>query len=527
MSTTVPGLPEHTLGWQVLDWAYANLRQPDGDGAGDPLVLTNEQARFMLDWYAVDSRGRWLYRRGQLRRSKGWGKSPVACALGLIELCGPCRFGGWDAAGDPVAVPHPMSWVVFAGVSEEQTLNTMALLGPMVDGSDLADSLDIGLTRVYTSSGGRLHPITASAPTQEGARPSAAFGDETHHWLSVNGGHKLAEVIRRNLAKSRDGAARMLELTNAHMPGLDSVAERTHEAWSAQQEGRTRGGGILLDTREAPADTDMADESSLRAGLTYAYGDSGWVDLDRIAAEVWDPGTPPEVSRRFYLNQLVAASDSWIAPAEWKRNADTSLVLLPGDRIALGFDGGRSDDSTALVAVRVTDAAVFLLGLWEKPEGPPGDGWTVDRSQVRDMVDHVFADFAVEGFAADEALWQSDIDRWAELYQSQLRVKASARHPVGLYMSDNAELTRAAEALHTAILHDDCPHNGNPILERHVLNARRRPNRWGVSFGKEHRESGRKIDALSALVLARMMRQRVRAVAEPEPKRRTGALYAF
>jgi phage terminase large subunit-like protein len=94
-------------------------------------------------------------------------------------------------------------------------------------------------------------------------------------------------------------------------------------------------------------------------------------------------------------------------------------------------------------------------------------------------------------------------------------------------MSDNAELTRAAEALHTAILHDDCPHNGNPILERHVLNARRRPNRWGVSFGKEHRESGRKIDALSALVLARMMRQRVRAVAEPEPKRRTGALYAF
>lgn len=859
--------PQYTLGWQILTWIQQHLRQPDGPNAGDPLVPTEEQARFVARWYAVDERGRWLYRRGQLRRAKGWGKSPITAALALVELTGPCRFDGWDAHDDPVAAPHPAPWVVLAGVSEEQTLNTMSLFAPMVDGSDL--ELDVGITRIFTPTGGRLHPITASAPTQEGARPTCALLDEalaldtplptptgwttvadvqvgdhligsngpttvthvtdvhhgrpcyrvtfndgasvvadeghlwlskqassgrlprvcrtvdltpgtqasgrpvrqsvpvlrppdwpdtdlpldpyvmgywlgdgdarsavltvgaddldevqqllddrgihtvvsrdsragaarlcmsipdcarnrndrrppgvrgrlhelgvlgnkhippsylrgsrqqrldllrglmdsdgyaapdsnyatfstnrpvlrdavmellrslgyvprvtaqvddrwqgqrvqyrvtfaprqdcnpfalkrkadrvtgestrwrvvvdvapvasvpvkcievdapdhlfvagdgwllthnTQHWVSNNGGHKLAQVIRRNLAKSRDGAARALETTNAHRPGDDSVAEQTHQAFLAQLEGRTRGAGILLDTREAPPDTNLADEESLRRGLDVAYGDSEWVDRDRIVAEVYDPGTPPETSRRFYLNQIVAASDSWVAPAEWDANTVDDLALQPSDRVTLGFDGGRSDDATALVACRVDDGGIFLLGLWERPDGPQAAGWTVDRGQVRDLVDWAFATFDVAAFAADEALWQSDIDAWAEKYQHQLAVRASTRHPVGLYMTDNSDLTRATEALHTAIVHGELPHNGDRALARHVHNARRRPNRWGVSFGKEHRESLKKVDAVSAMVLARMMRQRVRGTAPAPAKKKTGKVYAF
>jgi len=518
-------MSERTLGWQILDWITANLSQPDGPNAGEQLVMTPEQGHFILKWYAVDGNGKWVYRRGQFRRSKGHGKSPMTAALSLVELCGPCRFAGFDAQLQPVAMFHPAPWVVLAGVSEEQTLNTMSLLAPMVENSDL--ELDVGITRVFSKSGGRLHPITASAPTQEGARPTCAIMDETQHWITNNGGHKLAQVIRRNLAKSRDGAARALETTNAHRPGEDSVAEQTHMAWQAQQEGRTRKGGILLDTREAPATTDLKDEASLRAGLKVAYGDSDWVDLDRIVAEIYDPGTPVDTSRRFYLNQIVAAEDSWIAPSEWDANADPLLALAHGDRVTLGFDGGRSDDSTALIACRIDDGAAFIVGLWEKPDGPMGDGWIVDRGQVRDLVDFAFAEYDVAAFAADEALWQSDIDRWGEMYGETLDVRVGPKHPIGLYMSENAELTRATESLHTAIVNGECPHPDLPSLNRHVYNARRRPNRWGVSFGKEHRESARKVDCVSALVLARMMRQRVRAAVIPEPTRRTGAVYAF
>lgn len=59
-------LPERTLGWQILGWCSSYLKNEDGD----PWRFTSEQARFLLWWYAVDDRGRFLYRTGILQRLK-------------------------------------------------------------------------------------------------------------------------------------------------------------------------------------------------------------------------------------------------------------------------------------------------------------------------------------------------------------------------------------------------------------------------------------------------------------------------
>ena len=67
------GLPEHTLGWQILQWTADYLLQPDGPNAGEPWMYTPEQVRFVLWWYAVDADGRFVFRRGSLVRIKGWG----------------------------------------------------------------------------------------------------------------------------------------------------------------------------------------------------------------------------------------------------------------------------------------------------------------------------------------------------------------------------------------------------------------------------------------------------------------------
>src|SRR5690606_26823535 len=186
--TTLPDFPldgsVKTLGWQVITWIEEMLRQPDGDDAGQPFRLTPEQLRLTLWFYAVDDRGRFVYRRAVFRRSKGHGKSPFLGALCLAELCGPVRFGGWDVNGEPVGVSHPMPWVNLAGVSETQTQNTMTVVLSMLENAPAVDEygLDVGLTRIFTPGGGRLLPITASSSTQEGARPSFAVMDETHHW---------------------------------------------------------------------------------------------------------------------------------------------------------------------------------------------------------------------------------------------------------------------------------------------------------------------------------------------------------
>lgn len=416
----------------------------------------------------------------------------------------------------------------------------MAAIRAMVEQSPLveAEGLDIGKTRIFTPSGGKIMPVTASSSTQEGARPSFAIMDETHHWTESNGGYALARVIRRNLAKSRDGMARAIETTNAHGPGQDSVAEISYLAYLSMKEKRSRATGILYDSREAPGHIDLADRDALMDGLAMAYGDSLWVDLERIAEEVYDPATPPEEARRFYLNQIVAAADSWLAPHEYDANERDDLAPLkfaePGkwrtaDTVCLGFDGSRTDDSTALVAVRMSDGAAFLLGLWEKPEGPTGVGWEVNQDDVRGVVDHAFATLDVIAFFSDVAYWETDVDRWRELYGERLLVKATTRHTVAWDMRGHrAETVRAIEALHRAFVDSEVPHDGDQRLRRHVLNARRRPNQYGVGFGKETRESPKKVDALAALLLAVMARQRVIADGALAKRRKpTGRLYGF
>ena len=109
------------------------------------------------------------------------------------------------------------------------------------------------------------------------------------------------------------------------------------------------------------------------------------------------------------------------------------------------------------------------------------------------------ARFRVVAFFADVALWETDVDRWRALYGESLLEKATTNHAVAYDMrTHQADTTRATEALHRAITDLEFPHNGDLTLKRHFLNARRRPNRWGTSFGKESRESPKKVDAVAA-----------------------------
>lgn len=519
---TLPPAPEKSLGPLVFQWCQEYVRQPDGPDAGERWQFTPEQIRFLHYLYAVDERGRFLWSRSVLRRAKGWGKSPLMAALALAELCGPVRFDGFDARGAPVGIPASLPWVQIAGVSEKQTNNTMSMVLAMIAESPIVDDygLDPGLTRVFTAEGGRLEPITASASTAEGARPTFCVLDETHHWVQANGGHKLAEVIRRNLGKSRDGAARSVETTNAHEMGIESVAERSYEAWQAQLTGKTARSTILYDSREAPPDVNLADEAELMASLAATYGDSVWVDLERVRDEVYDPGTPPAEARRFYLNQMSVADDAWLMPVEWDARAVPGVSVPDGETITLGFDGSKSDDHSALIGCVVDTDHLFEIQVWE-PDATTGE---VDRQAIDGTVRNAFERYDVVGFFSDLHPWESYVDRWAEELGATLCVKSSGKHAIAFDMrSRTAEFTAGCEALHDAIIEGDVTHCGSVMFRRHAHNARRAPNRWGVSIRKEHRESARKIDAVPAAILARIARQTYMALPDNRKRRkRTG-----
>jgi hypothetical protein len=522
ITTLPPGLPDRTIGWDLLWWTTTFIRQPDGESAGGEWRFTPEQVRFLLWWYAISEEGRWRFTRGVLRRSKGWGKSPFVAALSLAELCGPVRFAGYAQGGEtrpwrpvpydpgePMAKPTAAAWVQLSGTAEKQTTNTMSMVLAMCADSPITEEygLDVGLTRIYSRRGGRLEPITASAPTAEGARPTAIFEDETQHFKDAGGGKELDRVNRRNTGKSPGGTARVLETTNAHAAGERSVAEESYEAWLAMVDGRVQGEKRLLyDSREAPPECDMTDEASLLEGLAAAYGDSTWVDLQRIKDEVWDPGTPPNDSRRFYLNQIAASVDSWLNQPEWAGCADATKIVAPGDTIVCGFDGSRQrakgvTDATALIGCRVEDGHLFEIEVWEQPRGPAGRDWAVPQQEVEAAVADTFRSYRVVGLFADPALWWPTIAAWEASYGSKLRVKASAQRPMQLHLTPTRN-SQFCTAFHSAVIDRQLTHDGSYRLTQHALNARRRVRPGGIVIGKEHEESANKIDAIVAAMYA-------------------------
>jgi phage terminase large subunit-like protein len=512
-------LPERSLGWGILNWLFKYVRSPGGEFAGDNFLPTDEQARFILWWYAVDENGRFTYRSGVLRRMKGWGKDPLAAAIALAELCGPVAFSHFDTKGNPVGKQRHAAWVQLAAVSQEQTKNTLSLFPVMISSDLKADyGLDVNKTIIYSREGGRIEAVTSSPHSMEGNRPTLVIQNEIQWWVEAVQGHDMAGIIEGNVKKSPGGVARILSICNAHIPGEDSVAERIWDAYQAVQSGQAVDVGTLYDALEAPADTPVSEippESvdpegyaeglqKLREGLEIARGDATWLDLDTIIESILDIKNPLTESRRKFLNQINAAEDSWIAPHEWDR-LKSEVKLEPKDRITLGFDGSKSNDHTALVACRIEDGALIPIKVWN----PENYGGEIPREDVDAVVHSMFERYDVVAFRADVKEFEAYVDQWSRKWKNKLKVKASPNNVIAFDMRGNQKrFAMDCEKFLDAVLEQELTHDGSPVLRQHVLNAHRHPTNYdAISIRKASKDSSRKIDAAVCAVLAWGARQ--------------------
>lgn len=548
-TATLPeGLPDLTLGWGVIEHANRWLVQPNGPLAGKPWTPIDSQTRFLLWWYAVDPDGRWLYQYGARRLAKGSGKSPFAAVLCLEELSGPVRLDHFDpnVPGGCVGKPQAMALVQIAATAESQTANTMRMVRAMAPKTSrfvAAHGIDPGKTMFYTDSGGKLEVITSSAATAEGAEPSFVVADETEHWTPATGGQELAQTLKRNLNKS---SSRMIETANAWEPGADSVAETTYTAWRAQMDGLVQGGRkTLYDARIAPADTDLADEASLTDALRYVYDDCFWIDHTTLRDAVWDVSTPEAVSRRFYLNQPTADENAWATPMGWealsaetvyKRASDewhpplvepSHREIQPGEDVVLFFDGSKSRDATGIVGCAMSDGHVFTVDSWT-PQPTHDQEDVVPVGEVDAAVARAFDTWKVMAFFADVQEWEGFVKvTWAEAYKDKLLIWANPTgkdpQPIAWDMrSKTWDFTQAVELTESEINDRSFTHDGNRVLHDHVVNARRRPNRYGTSIGKESKDSPNKIDLAVCMIGARMARRIVLASKEWQKRQRRG-----
>ncbi|MFJ5785333.1 terminase [Streptomyces hydrogenans] len=530
-------LPEYTLGWQCLAWTKTYLQHY----AGKAWQYTPEQARLTLWWYAMDPEtNRFLWRDGVIQRLKGWGKDPVVASWGAFEFVGPCRFdkvadegNEWGIQpGQPLGMQHPAAWVQMAAVSQDQTRNTMTIFPSIFTKRALEEfRIDLGKEIIYADKGrARIEAVTSSPRALEGGRPTATYPNETHHWLEANSGHEMAAVIERNATKSADGQSRTMAITNAFEPGEDSVAERTRDAFEAAEAGRAADTGLFYDSLEAPPEAQLT-EAWIEPTLRAVRGDSTWLDIPRLKASILDIRNPPSRSRRFWYNQIDAAEDAWLARYEWDACKHEELQLADGEEVVMFFDGSKTDDATALVACRLSDGLVATLGVWQKPANWPSPSspgfvpYQVPREEVDGVVANTFSRFRVLAFFADpgsgkdddgEMYWDAYLDRWGQAYGKKLLLRAVTAgpkaHAVRWDMRNrrNQEtFTDAVKRTHEDVLQRTLLHNGHKVMRTHVINARRRTNEWGITIGKEHRESPKKIDLAVCVVGARMLRRMV------------------
>lgn len=498
--TFVPAEPGEvpTLGVGVVEWL---------DSLPGPFRVTDEQAELLLDWYRLDPvTGERTYRRGQIMAAKGWGKSPLAGLIALAELAGPVVFDRWEH-GRPVGRRWASPLVQIAAVSEDQAENTYQSLLEWLTDDDgaVADDLglDAGQTRILRKGqpAARIDAVTASAGTREGQRVTFAVLDESHLWTQTNGGHRLANTLRRNAGKMGGST---LETTNAYVPGEQSVAQATVEA---HESGKTD--GIFRWCRTPGFEVSLANRGDLRRALRRVYGEAsthkgGWVNVDRLIEEIHDPDTTEADARRFYLNEVVEHAAGAFDLEAWKRLAvpvaDERHHLADRELITVGFDGSRYHDSTALWGCRVSDGHLFRLGLWERPTGAEDGEWEVPADEVDAAVHQTMSRFDVWRLYADPPRWEQDVKRWQGEWPERVSPWETYRTKQAAFL-----VRRFDEAIRTAA----CSHDGDENLSRHLGNAYRKltnirddEGRWMWIIQKEHPKSPRKIDAVMAAMLA-------------------------
>lgn len=500
-----------TLGDLVGHWIEAHCAIPDGPRRGQPYTLTEEMWRFLAGFYAVDpDSGRFVFFRGaQLTRPQKWGKSPFGAAVAIAEAAGPTRLAGWDDDGNPLGRPHPTPLVQVTSVSEDSAGNCWDALLPMVELGDIAAEIDdTGLTRINLPGGGRIEPTSSSSRSRHGQRLTFGLQDETQFWTAHDGGRKLADTQRRNIAAM---GGRWLALSNAWDPAEGSVAQYT-----AEEELE----GVLHDDVD-PGDGDIEDARWRMRALERVYGDStAWVELDRIDEEIRAllPRDPAQ-AERFFLNRKVARSGAAFDGQRWAELETDDEPPATPDLWTLGIDGAIGGDSRAhddfgIVACHVESGLLKVVGHWQRPENAP-DGYQHPKDEI---------DATVQAFMRDHACYLAFVDpahiwdllaRWEGRNKDRVQKFTMRDHNVAVEVARFREAMIAGELCHT----------GDPALAEHVRNAIRRPVRprdgdQGPlhTIEKESRESPRKIDLAVAAVLAWAARA-VAVANDAQPKR--------
>jgi len=500
-----------SLGAQVCAFIETYLVFGPGDLLGEPARLDEEKRALIYRLYEVypqshPQAGRRRFRRAALSLRKGTAKTELGAWLAAAELhpYGPVRCDGWDADGQPMGVGVTDPYIPMVAYTEEQSDElAYGALKVILENSELIDDFDIGLTRIMRIGGnGKAVSLATSPDARDGARTTFQLFDETHRMNTprLKAAHR---TMLANLPKRKLSDAWSLEITTAPAPGEGSVAEDTMDYARQVASGTISDSRLFFFHREASANHDLTNPDGLRAAVIEASGPVAvWSDIDGICEQWEDPTADKTYLERVWLNRLVRASERAFDLEVWKALADPEYKPASGALVALGFDGARWHDATALVGTEIETGFQWIAGLWERPEnGSRSQEWEVPAEEVKAAVDDAFARWNVWRMYADPPYWESTVAEWAGRY--------GEKRVLEWWTNRQKAMAYAIRGYSNAITSGELKHDGGKDFARHIGNAVRKVLRMRDEEGqplwtiyKERPDSPFKIDAAMAGILS-------------------------
>lgn len=468
------------------------LKASRGFKEGQPLDFTNWQSWLLDRLLETDPEtGLLRYRRAVIGLPRKNGKSLLGTSLALEHLLyGPQGAQVYSAAAD-----RPQARIVF-GEARQQVINNPSLSKVIKVYRDVLE---------VPSKGSVYRALSADAMRAQGLGPSLVIADELHAWPSSPSNQRGDELWTALTEASGDRPESLAVAITTAGGHADTLLGRLYEYGKRIAAGEVEDKQFGFWWWEAGQEDDPTDPEVWRKANPNLS--EGLLDLGDFEAAIASAGSSGFAGfQRYRLNQWVRlAGEDFVSPHFWAE-AKHDATIAKGATVTAGFDGSVSGDATGIVIQDLATGTLAVHAVWE-PD-PTDPEWIVSRDDVNAAIESLFQDYDVRMLWCDPSFYEPDVLTWSQKWKRRVERIPPTNH----------RIAPMAQQFIADLVAKEIGHDGDPRLQRHVLNA---VATEAGSFRKEKKNSPRKVDLLACSVLANGARH---ATKDREPKNRRAVI---
>lgn len=453
-----------SLGPRVVKFCQVFLTL-NGSFRGQPFIPLPWMEEVFFDVFRLREDGRRQYRTYLLGVPRKNAKSTIGAALAVYMLL----IDRSDSA--PV--------VISAAGDRKQARLVFEMAKEMILASpELREVCTIYRDEIRTDRGGLYKAVSADAGLAHGLNPSVVIVDEYH----VHKNEDLYVALTSGSAMRNEPLT--LVISTAGFDETDSPLGRLYTYGRKVQSGEIEDSSFGMTWYGPPeGEFDHTDPAIWKAA------NPSWSIMNHEEMESACRQMPESEFVRYRLNGWTSTETAFLPAGAWEALEDQEKTLEDGDPVVLGFDGAWRNDSTALVAVRITDLFVQPLGIWE---APPGDQhWRAPTSEIEDAIRDAAERYAVREITMDPFRWEQSLQSLTDEGLPIVEFPTNAK----------ARIIPATGAFYNLVMDGKISHNGDPALARHLKNAVAKSDARGTWITRDFARSSKHIDMAVATII--------------------------